>query len=64
MHAGHRLADVPADLRVIRQYAADQFRQLPPRVLALRPADPPYPVTITAALEEHHTHVRESVVGD
>lgn len=57
MRAGRRLPD-EEDLARMRRRAAEEMAQLPPRIAALAPADPPYPVTISAALEQFYAEVR------
>jgi nicotinate phosphoribosyltransferase len=58
MRGGKRLPDAVEDLVSIRQRAAAELAKLPVRVTALAPADPPYPVAISEALERHHARVR------
>ncbi|MGE0081124.1 MAG: nicotinate phosphoribosyltransferase [Thiohalomonadaceae bacterium] len=49
MRNGRRLHDA-ADLDRLRAYAAAQVARLPPRLRALTPAHPPWPVTISPGL--------------
>jgi nicotinate phosphoribosyltransferase len=48
MRAGERLER--QDLEAIRRYTHEQIARLPERIRALAPAQPPYPVEISAAL--------------
>jgi nicotinate phosphoribosyltransferase len=52
-----------ADLESIRVHAAQEFARLPRRIRDINPADPPYPVTVSAALEGHYADVRHLVSG-
>mgnify|MGYP000505654088 CR=1 FL=1 len=49
MRAGERLER--RDLEAIRRYTRDQIARLPERIRALAPAQPPYPVEISPALQ-------------
>ncbi|MEX1128597.1 MAG: nicotinate phosphoribosyltransferase [Vicinamibacterales bacterium] len=62
MRGGRRTSEGATDLPSIRRRAAEELAGLPGHVTALEPADPPYPVRVSAALEQHHTRVREAVV--
>lgn len=62
MRGGRQLADAVSNLQSIRRHAAEELARLPPHITALEPSDPPYPVSISAALEEYHAHVRDIVV--
>jgi len=57
MRGGRRLLGAE-DLATIRRRAAEEIARLPSSVTALAPAEPPYPVTISAALERYHEDVR------
>jgi nicotinate phosphoribosyltransferase len=60
--AGGRLADPAAvDLAASRERARREIAALPPRVRALAPADPPYPVAISERLAAEERRVRERV---
>jgi len=50
MRAGERLES--RDLEAIRRYAQDQIERLPERIRALAPAQPPYPVELSPALQK------------
>jgi nicotinate phosphoribosyltransferase len=50
MRAGERLEH--QDLEAIRRYAREQIERLPERVRALEPAQPPYPVELSPALQK------------
>jgi nicotinate phosphoribosyltransferase len=60
MHSGRRVADAADDLLSVRRRAAEELARLPAHVTALQPAGPPYAVHISAALEKHHAHVRNT----
>jgi len=57
MHNGRRLPDAVDPLASIRRRAATELAHLPAHLLALTPAQPPYPVRISAALQRHHRDV-------
>jgi len=59
MRDGRRLAAGRASLEEARLRSASALAELPPRVRALEPADPPYPVEVSAALRRHHKQVLE-----
>ena len=54
MEGGTPLAPAPADLSALREATRARIARLPARVRALAPADPPYPVTVSAGLEAYH----------
>jgi nicotinate phosphoribosyltransferase len=58
---GGRREHAPTELKIIRDATAEQLASLPPHVTALEAADPPYPVSISNALQEHYERVRERV---
>jgi nicotinate phosphoribosyltransferase len=62
MRGGRRTSDVAADLQSLRRRATEELAGLPAHVTSIQPADPPYPVTVSAALEQHHTRVRDTVI--
>jgi nicotinate phosphoribosyltransferase len=49
MRAGSRIS-APASLERIRTVAREERDRLPPRIVALEPADPPYPVEVSSRL--------------
>jgi nicotinate phosphoribosyltransferase len=57
MRDGRRLPDGVEPLESIRRRAAEELARLPAPVIAIVPADPPYPVTISAALKRRHEEV-------
>lgn len=60
MQAGRRLHGRPS-LREAREQAAAELADLPARLRVLHPADPPYPVTISASLAAEESAVRARV---
>ncbi len=62
MRDGQRTKHAP-DLNAIRVYAADQIAALPPEIRAIQPAEPPYQVKISAALEDYTEEVRAYLKG-
>jgi nicotinate phosphoribosyltransferase len=62
MRDGKRLKS-DTDLDAIRAYAAEQIAALPPEIRAIEPAEPPYPVKISTALEEYTEEVRAHLKG-
>ncbi len=63
MRAGRRTPTAATNLEAIRRHAADALARLPERVTAIDPADSPYPVGVSPALERHHADVRSLVAG-
>lgn len=61
MRSGERLAAGRVDLDRARERAADEIGRLPDHVRAIEPADPPYPVDVSDALEAHQREVIERV---
>jgi len=61
MRNGTRLPAGETDINEARDYAAGQIARLPPRLLDLAAADPPYPVAISDALGAYQEQVREAV---
>jgi nicotinate phosphoribosyltransferase len=51
MRAGRRVDPGPEELAAIRARAARELDALPPSIRALTPADPPYPIEISEALQ-------------
>lgn len=62
MQDGQRLPESVIELSEIRQYAQEQMPRLPDRIQALPPADPPYPVEVSAALRAYHDQVKREVI--
>ena len=62
MRGGERLAAAPS-VPEIRARTAEALAALPERVQDIAPADPPYPVEITPALEQHEREVRAAIRG-
>ena len=60
MRAGTR-EHPPAALKLIRDATAERLASLPEHVTGLAPANPPYPVKISEALEAHYERVRANV---
>jgi nicotinate phosphoribosyltransferase len=63
MRAGRRIASTVPDLKSIRTHAAEEIARLPARVTTIAPADPPYPVSVSPALQQHHERVIEAAMG-
>lgn len=61
MRAGRRVGR--ASLEEARAHAAEERARLPARLRALPPAQPPYPVEISAALVAERDRVRRELVG-
>jgi nicotinate phosphoribosyltransferase len=59
MRGGRRLPVGEDTLGAARERAAKELARLPERIRALSPADPPYPVEISAALAAEHERARE-----
>jgi len=62
MREGKRIKPAPS-LDVLRTYAAEQIAALPPEIRVLEPAEPPYPVKISTALEDYTEEVRAYLKG-
>lgn len=60
MAGGRRLAE-PESLDAMRARARTEITALPPAVRALAPADPPYPVAISAALQADHAAIERKL---
>jgi nicotinate phosphoribosyltransferase len=58
MRAGRRLPAGADTLRAARERAAREVAELPARIRALRAAEPPYPIEISAALAAEHERAR------
>lgn len=61
MRDGERLAAGRRTLEEARAHAAEGVSEMPARIRALERADPPYPVGVSAALEERREEVAEAV---
>ncbi len=61
MRGGQRLPAGRVALDDIRAYCKEQLARLPDRVQALTPADPPYPVEVSAALRSYQDEIRRRV---
>ena len=57
MRVGERLPAGRQDLALIRRRAEGAIARLPPRIRALKPASPPYPVATSDALRAEHARV-------
>jgi nicotinate phosphoribosyltransferase len=64
MRGGEVISDEVGDLDAARQRARREIGLLPERVRALAPAEPPYPVEVSGALESYQQRMRERVEGD
>jgi nicotinate phosphoribosyltransferase len=63
MRSGRPTSEAVEDLQAIRRRAAEEVAKLPEHVTALAPAEPPYPVRLSAALEQYHEQVRDMVMA-
>ncbi|WP_024326145.1 nicotinate phosphoribosyltransferase [Thioalkalivibrio sp. AKL19] len=61
MREGQRLPAHTRDLDVLRNHTAHQLEQLPPSIRAIEPADTPYPVSVSPALQAHQDAVTRTV---
>jgi nicotinate phosphoribosyltransferase len=61
MRAGQRLPAATVALDTARSYAREQIARLPATVRGLGPADPPYPVAVSAALADLQRRIKETV---
>lgn len=61
MREGTRLESANVTLEQMRARAESELAHLPVRVRALEPADPPYPVTVSEALQRFHQEVMQKV---
>lgn len=62
MRQGKRVSPAGDSLESARRRAAEDVARLPRNVTALDPADPPYRVDVSEALQQHHAGVRRSVM--
>jgi nicotinate phosphoribosyltransferase len=63
MEHGRRMAGHVTELETMRAHAHEQLARLPAAIRALDPADPPYAVTVSAALHEYQESVMAAVSG-
>ena len=63
MQEGRRTAEGEGNLESARRHAAEELATLPGRVTSLEPAEPPYQVSISPALEQFAADVHKRVVG-
>lgn len=63
MRNGRRLATTPEPIDVMRARARKALGALPSRLLALGPAEPPYPVEISASLAAYERAVRAEITA-
>ena len=63
MRAGRRVPAAAPDLGAVRRYAAEEFAQLAEPVTDLEPAEPPYPIKVSPALEAYHSQVRTAAAA-
>ncbi len=61
MRNGRRLVHPAEPLSVMRERAGDGLARLPKPILSLAPADPPYPVAISAELASYDLEVRHEI---
>jgi len=61
MEGGRRLPQGEVGLEQARERARTEIAKLPDRVQAIEPADPPYPVELSAGLREYLRNVARSV---
>jgi nicotinate phosphoribosyltransferase len=52
------------DIHGTRARTKESLSRLPKNLLSLEPAEPPYPVTISRALQDHESEVRKRIQGD
>jgi nicotinate phosphoribosyltransferase len=63
MRGGQRTREGNGDLESARRRTVDELARLPDHVTALEAADPPYPVSVSTALQQFHMNVREKAVS-
>jgi nicotinate phosphoribosyltransferase len=63
MEGGRRLPAGEADHHQARKRAASELARLPDRIRALEDADPPYPVEVSASLEQESQRARERLAA-
>lgn len=61
MRGGRRVEGLDFGLQAARSRASDELARLPERVRALGPADPPYPVEVSAGLAAEMERLRRAV---
>jgi nicotinate phosphoribosyltransferase len=62
MRSGQRTAHAAESLPAMRERARDGLARLAKSLLSLTPADPPYPVAVSAALASYDHEVRREIV--
>ena len=63
MHDGRRLAAASVDLEEARRHAATEIGRLPEPVRSIDPADPPYPVEVSAALKSFQDEIAQEMAA-
>jgi nicotinate phosphoribosyltransferase len=63
MREGRRVSESITDLPSIRRYTAEELARLPVHITAIEPAASAYPVSISAALEQHDARIRNTAMG-
>jgi nicotinate phosphoribosyltransferase len=63
MRDGRRLAAISADLDEVRRHAATEIGRLPDPVRSIEPADPPYPVEVSAALRDYQDEIAREIAS-
>ena len=63
MREGQQTPEAVEDLQSIRRRAVEELAALPAHVTSLKHADPPYPVSVSAALAQHHEEVRNKIMA-
>jgi nicotinate phosphoribosyltransferase len=61
MRNGRKLAHAAEPLPAMRERARDGLARLPKSIVSLAPAEPPYPVAISAALASYDLQVRREI---
>jgi len=64
MRGGRRLDTANEDLQTIRQRAEQEIAALPDRLRSLTPADPPYDVRISKAMQQRRDELRRKLQED
>lgn len=63
MHEGWRSPEQVTDLDALRASSREQLERLPPHIRAIEAAEPPYPVAISAALQQHQQAVKAAIAA-
>lgn len=63
MRGGEPVAGAKPTTEAVRRHAAEQIDGLSPRLRQLAPADPPYPVAVSDALEAERHRLRQAISG-